>query len=98
MPPAGRGKDFSTTRSASPGTGVAATCRSILSSTASGSLADLKDRGLPSPLLVISGGAPGLITAIEQACPHGRLTSLRHAHQRASSYTTLPDVTVRHEP
>ena len=33
------------------------------------SLADLKDRGLPSPLLVISDGAPGLIAAIEQAFP-----------------------------
>jgi Transposase, Mutator family len=32
-------------------------------------LQDLKDRGLPSPLLVISDGAPGLITAIEQAFP-----------------------------
>ena len=32
-------------------------------------LADLKDRGLASPLLVISDGAPGLIGAIEQACP-----------------------------
>ena len=32
-------------------------------------LADLKDRGLPSPLLVISAGAPGLISAIEQAFP-----------------------------
>ncbi len=32
-------------------------------------LADLKDRGLPSPLLVISDGAPGLIGAIEQAFP-----------------------------
>ena len=32
-------------------------------------LADLKERGLPSPLLVISDGAPGLITAIEQAFP-----------------------------
>jgi putative transposase len=31
--------------------------------------ADLKDRGLPSPLLVISDGAPGLISAIEQAFP-----------------------------
>ena len=30
-------------------------------------LQDLKDRGLPSPLLVISDGAPGLIAAIEQA-------------------------------
>ena len=32
-------------------------------------LADLKDRGLPSPLLVISDGAPGLIAAVEQAFP-----------------------------
>jgi putative transposase len=32
-------------------------------------LADLKDRGLTSPLLVISDGAPGLISAIEQAFP-----------------------------
>ena len=34
-------------------------------------LADLKDRGLASPLLVISDGAPGLIAAIEQAYPQG---------------------------
>ena len=32
-------------------------------------LADLKDRSLASPLLVISDGAPGLIAAIEQAFP-----------------------------
>jgi putative transposase len=32
-------------------------------------LADLQDRGLASPLLVISDGAPGLISAIEQAYP-----------------------------
>jgi putative transposase len=32
-------------------------------------LTDLKDRGLPSPLLVISDGAPGLVAAIEQAFP-----------------------------
>lgn len=32
-------------------------------------LAGLKDRGLASPLLVISDGAPGLIGAIEQAYP-----------------------------
>jgi transposase-like protein len=32
-------------------------------------LADLKERGLASPLLVISDGAPGLIGAIEQAYP-----------------------------
>src|SRR5215470_15729063 len=34
-------------------------------------LADLKDRGLASPLLVISDGAPGLIAAIEQDFPKG---------------------------
>ena len=34
-----------------------------------GFLADLKDRGLASPLLIISDGAPGLIAAIEQAYP-----------------------------
>ena len=32
-------------------------------------LQDLKDRALPSPLLVISDGAPGLRAAIEQAFP-----------------------------
>jgi len=32
-------------------------------------LTDLKERGLASPLLVISDGAPGLIAAIEQAFP-----------------------------
>jgi putative transposase len=32
-------------------------------------LTDLTDRGLASPLLVISDGAPGLIAAIEQAFP-----------------------------
>jgi transposase-like protein len=32
-------------------------------------LQDLTDRGLPSPLLVISDGAAGLISAIEQAFP-----------------------------
>jgi putative transposase len=32
-------------------------------------LAGLKDRGLASPLLIISDGAPGLIAAIEQAYP-----------------------------
>jgi len=34
-----------------------------------GFLTDLKDRGLASPLLIISDGAPGLIGAIEQAYP-----------------------------
>ena len=34
-----------------------------------GFLADLTGRGLASPLLVISDGAPGLISAIEQAYP-----------------------------
>ena len=32
-------------------------------------LDDLKDRGLASPLLIVSDGAPGLIGAIEQAYP-----------------------------
>ena len=32
-------------------------------------LTDLKERGLASPLLIISDGAPGLISAIEQAYP-----------------------------
>jgi putative transposase len=32
-------------------------------------LTDLKDRGLPCPLLIISDGARGLISAIEQAFP-----------------------------
>jgi transposase-like protein len=39
-------------------------------------LQDLKDRGLPSPLLVISDGAPGLIAAIEQAFPQGAASAL----------------------
>ena len=34
-----------------------------------GFLTDLKDRGLASPLLIISDGAPGLISAIEQSYP-----------------------------
>ena len=33
-------------------------------------LADLRDRGLASPLLIISDGAAGLIGAIEQVYPH----------------------------
>jgi putative transposase len=32
-------------------------------------LADLKDRGLGCPLLIISDGAPGLISAVEQSYP-----------------------------
>jgi transposase-like protein len=34
-----------------------------------GFLTDLTDRGLASPLLIVSDGAPGLIAAIEQAYP-----------------------------
>jgi transposase-like protein len=34
-----------------------------------GFLTDLEERGLASPLLIISDGAPGLIAAIEQAYP-----------------------------
>ena len=32
-------------------------------------LTDLRERGLPSPLLVVSDGAKGLIAAIEQTLP-----------------------------
>jgi putative transposase len=32
-------------------------------------LADLKDRGRGCPLLIISDGAPGLISAVEQSYP-----------------------------
>jgi putative transposase len=39
-------------------------------------LQDFKDRGLPSPLLVISDGAAGLITAIEQAFPRGCVSAV----------------------
>jgi len=42
-------------------------------------LQDLKDRGLSSPLLVISDGAPGLISAIEQAFPKGAASALLRA-------------------
>jgi putative transposase len=45
-----------------PGTGESADAWSSF-------LTDLKDRGLGSPLVIISDGAPGLITAIEQAYP-----------------------------
>jgi putative transposase len=45
-----------------PGTGESADAWSAF-------LTDLKDRGLGSPLLIVSDGAPGLITAIEQAYP-----------------------------
>ncbi len=34
-----------------------------------GFLTDLGERGLRCPLLVISDGAPGLISAVEQTCP-----------------------------
>jgi transposase-like protein len=49
-------------------------------------LADLKDRGLPSPLLVISDGAPGLIAAIEQAFPKAlRQRCLIHRSRKEST-------------
>jgi hypothetical protein len=49
-------------------------------------LADLKDRGLPSPLLVISDGAPGLISAIEQAFPRAlRQRCLIHRNRKEST-------------
>jgi putative transposase len=49
-------------------------------------LADLKDRGLASPLLVISDGAPGLISAIEQAYPEAlRQRCLVHRSRKDST-------------
>jgi putative transposase len=49
-------------------------------------LADLKDRGLASPLLVISDGAPGLIAAIEQAFPRAlRQRCLVHRSRKDST-------------
>jgi transposase-like protein len=45
-----------------PGTGESADAWSVF-------LTDLNDRGLHCPLVIISDGAPGLITAIEQAYP-----------------------------
>jgi len=52
-------------------------------------LQDLKDRGLASPLLVISDGAPGLIAAIEQAWP----TALRQrclVHRARNILSKIP--------
>jgi Transposase, Mutator family len=49
-------------------------------------LQDLKDRGLPSPLLVISDGAPGLISAIEQTFPRAlRQRCLIHRSRKEST-------------
>jgi hypothetical protein len=49
-------------------------------------LQDLKNRGLPSPLLVISDGAPGLIAAIEQAFPKAlRQRCLIHRDRKEST-------------
>ena len=49
-------------------------------------LADLKDRGLACPLLVISDGAPGLIAAIEQAFPKAlRQRCLIHRNRKEST-------------
>jgi transposase-like protein len=49
-------------------------------------LADLKDRGLASPLLIISDGAPGLIAAIEQAYPKAlRQRCLIHRSRKEST-------------
>ncbi len=52
-------------------------------------LADLKDRGLASPLLVISDGAPGLIAAIEQAHP-GALRQRRLIHRALNILAKIP--------
>ena len=51
-------------------------------------LQDLKDRGLASPLLVISDGAPGLISAIEQAYP-------RALRQRCLVHRSREELTCR---
>src|SRR5712691_6975077 len=49
-------------------------------------LAGLKDRGLASPLLVISDGAPGLISAIEQVFPKAlRQRCLVHRRRKEST-------------
>jgi transposase-like protein len=49
-------------------------------------LQDLKDRGLPCPLLAISDGAPGLIAAIEQAFPKAlRQRCLIHRSRKDST-------------
>ena len=52
-------------------------------------LADLKDRGLASPLLVISDGAPGLISAIEQAYP-GALRQRCLVHRARNVLAKVP--------
>jgi transposase-like protein len=49
-------------------------------------LTGLKDRGLASPLLIVSDGAPGLIAAIEQAYPK----ALRQRCLRACLRTCRP--------
>ncbi len=52
-------------------------------------LQDLKDRGLASPLLVTSDGAPGLIAAIEQAFP-GRYVKGVSFTERGTSWPRFP--------
>jgi putative transposase len=54
-------------------------------------LTDLKDRGLSSPLLVISDGAPGLIAAIEQAFPKAlRQRCIIHRSRKDSKWCFGP--------
>ena len=54
-------------------------------------LVGLKDRGLASPLLVISDGAPGLISAIEQAYPKAlRQRCLVHRSRKESTCGVVP--------
>jgi putative transposase len=54
-------------------------------------LDDLRDRGLASPLLVISDGAPGLIGAIEQAFPKAlRQRCLIHRSRKDSKWCFGP--------
>jgi len=52
-------------------------------------LQDLKDRGLASPLLIISDGAPGLISAIEQAYP-GALRQRCLIHRARNILAKIP--------
>src|SRR5260370_14312364 len=54
-------------------------------------LTGLKDRGLASPLLIISDGAAGLIAAIEQAYPQAlRQRCLVHRDRKESTCGVVP--------
>jgi putative transposase len=55
-------------------------------------LADLAGRGLGSPIMVISDGAPGLVAAIETAF-HGRCVSAARSTAPATSWPRSPRTT-----